>query len=134
MQATGIGVVRDGRLGGEWFPTMDLLPILEQRRELGVLAGINWELGGNASIIDDFPLTYAMGCDHLTLFNIAEAMILKHLAEFPILWHRHTARHVHARPLVEALLALAERGLQSLQNLVGGGVEHGRSHALPLAS
>ena len=72
LQATGIGVVRDGRLGGEWFPNLDLLPILEQHRELGVPAGINWELGGSASIIRDFPVAYAMGCDHLTLFNVAE--------------------------------------------------------------
>ena len=72
MQATGIGVIRDGRLGGEWFPNLDLLPILEQHRELGVPAGINWELGGSASIIRDFPVAYAMGCDHLTFFNIAE--------------------------------------------------------------
>jgi len=77
MQATGIGVIRDGRLGGEWFPNMDLLPILEQHRELGVPSGINWELGGSGSIIGDFPIAYAMGCDHLTLFNAAE----KRLAE-----------------------------------------------------
>ena len=72
MQATGIGVIRDGRLGGEWSPDMDLLPILEQQRELGVPAGINWELGGARSVVGDLPLAYAMGCDHLTLFNIAD--------------------------------------------------------------
>jgi hypothetical protein len=72
LQATGIGVIRDGRMGGEWFPNLDLLPILEQHRELGIPSGINWELGGNGSAIRDFPITYAMGCDHITLFNVAE--------------------------------------------------------------
>jgi hypothetical protein len=72
LQATDMGVIRDGRLGGEWNACMALLPILEQHRELGIPAGINWELGGAGSIVAEFPIAYAMGCDHLTLFNIAD--------------------------------------------------------------
>ena len=72
MQATGVGVIRTGRLGGEWMASLSLLPALEQHRELGIPAGINREAGGGQSVLFDVDFAYAMGCDHLTLFNVSD--------------------------------------------------------------
>jgi hypothetical protein len=49
LQATAIGVIRNGRLGGEWIADISLFPVIEQHRELGVPAAINRECGGGQS-------------------------------------------------------------------------------------
>jgi len=130
LQATASGVLRDGRLGGEWNADVALLPVLEQHRELGVPAGINRECGGGLSVLFDVPFAYAMGCDHLTLFNIADERLEEIApalrAGWPEVkahaWHHNLLSTNHFRDGDAALeAAFAERHGVVAEPWTGGG-------------
>lgn len=67
------GVIRASRLGLEG--SIGVNGDYDQYREVGVPAAINIEYGGRADAGPDIQAAYAAGCDHVTLFNAADAAV-----------------------------------------------------------
>ena len=105
------GVIRAARLGLEG--DIGVNGDFDQYREVGVPAAINVEFGGRTDSGPTVQAAYAAGCDHVTLFNAADAAVGSAKESLDAGWQEFTPQ-----PWRPALLT------QSPQSLLASAVSH----------